>query len=598
MPAETFHGHGLRKDLAEKLEQMHPSFLRFPGGCIVEGFTLETSMFFCNTVGPVWERPSHWLLWHYRTTNGLGFHEYLQLCEDLKLSALYVCNCGMTCQGRGPYYFNEAQMQFAINDTLNALEYALGSSQTHWGSLRAKMGHPEPFSLKYLEIGNENSGTEYEACFNRIREAVLERYPQIIIVSNTRSETIKTDIVDDHYYNMPEFFAENIDIYDDYSRKNPNIFVGEFAVNQTYEGQLRAAISEAMFMVGFERNQDVVKLCSYAPLFSHVHYQSWYPNLIMFDNSRSYVIPSYYCFKLFGANRGDMVVSSKESCEKIYLSLHGLPVINGDCGLTWKNAVFNSIPVFPTKSLHGKAIQDNDSYVLQENDADEFTNQSIRSQILPGIALGNDVESREGSFTVQILAEKGKRIGVGMLCSPKPFSYYDRTDPNPKDPWMLFNLEPLRWIVEGNTAALYRGGISLTQYSEPKQISLRYGEYNEFHYELTKTAVSLYLNGKLIDTVELPHYQSMCSVTTDTDDSVIIKIVNFSETDDPVCISIDCDVKSEYEVLQLTGKADFENSLDNPDQVHDTTTMLTGAGRCFTFTAPGLSVNVLKLKKK
>ena len=598
MPAETFHGHGLRKDLAEKLEQMHPSFLRFPGGCIVEGFTLETAMFFCNTVGPVWERPSHWLLWHYRTTNGLGFHEYLQLCEDLKLSALYVCNCGMTCQGRGPYYFNEAQMQFAINDTLNALEYALGSSQTHWGSLRAKMGHPEPFSLKYLEIGNENSGPEYEACFNRIREAVLERYPQIIIVSNTRSETIKTDIVDDHYYNMPEFFAENIDIYDDYSRKNPNIFVGEFAVNQTYEGQLRAAISEAMFMVGFERNQDVVKLCSYAPLFSHVHYQSWYPNLIMFDNSRSYVIPSYYCFKLFGANRGDMVVSSKESCEKIYLSLHGLPVINGDCGLTWKNAVFNSIPVFPTKSLHGKAIQDNDSYVLQENDADEFTNQSIRSQILPGIALGNDVESREGSFTVQILAEKGKRIGVGMLCSPKPFSYYDRTDPNPKDPWMLFNLEPLRWIVEGNTAALYRGGISLTQYSEPKQISLRYGEYNEFHYELTKTAVSLYLNGKLIDTVELPHYQSMCSVTTDTDDSVIIKIVNFSETDDPVCISIDCDVKSEYEVSQLTGKADFENSLDNPDQVHDTTTMLTGAGRCFTFTAPGLSVNVLKLKKK
>ena len=598
MPAETFHGHGLRKDLAEKLEQMHPSFLRFPGGCIVEGFTLETAMFFCNTVGPVWERPSHWLLWHYRTTNGLGFHEYLQLCEDLKLSALYVCNCGMTCQGRGPYYFNEAQMQFAINDTLNALEYALGSSQTHWGSLRAKMGHPEPFSLKYLEIGNENSGPEYEACFNRIREAVLERYPQIIIVSNTRSETIKTDIVDDHYYNMPEFFAENIDIYDNYSRKNPNIFVGEFAVNQTYEGQLRAAISEAMFMVGFERNQDVVKLCSYAPLFSHVHYQSWYPNLIMFDNSRSYVIPSYYCFKLFGANRGDMVVSSKESCEKIYLSMHGLPVINGDCGLTWKNAVFNSIPVFPTKSLHGKAIQDNDSYVLQENDADEFTNQSIRSQILPGIALGNDVESREGSFTVQILAEKGKRIGVGMLCSPKPFSYYDRTDPNPKDPWMLFNLEPLRWIVEGNTAALYRGGISLTQYSEPKQISLRYGEYNEFHYELTKTAVSLYLNGKLIDTVELPHYQSMCSVTTDTDDSVIIKIVNFSETDDPVCISIDCDVKSEYEVSQLTGKADFENSLDNPDQVHDTTTMLTGAGRCFTFTAPGLSVNVLKLKKK
>ena len=294
MPAETFMGHGLRKDLAEKLRDIHPAFLRFPGGCIVEGFTMETVWYFRNTVGPVWERPSHWLLWHYRATNGLGFHEYLQLCEDLNIAPLYVCNCGMTCQGRGPRYFSDEEQADMIEDILAALEYALGPAGSKWGAVRARMGHPAPFRMDYLEIGNENSGPEYERRFDLVKQAVLERYPGLKIITNDRGRTrkLEADIADDHYYSMPEFFAEGITMYDSYDRQGLDVFVGEFSVNQTYEGQLRAAVAEAMFMVGLERNQDKIRLASYAPLFQHVHYGSWFPNLIIYDNYRSFAIPT------------------------------------------------------------------------------------------------------------------------------------------------------------------------------------------------------------------------------------------------------------------------------------------------------------------
>ncbi len=597
MPEDTYNGHGLRKDLVEKLRDMNPSFLRFPGGCIVEGFTIETAMYFKNTVGPVWERPSHWLLWHYRTTNGLGFHEYLQLCEDLQLSALYVCNCGMTCQGRGPYYFNEQEFAEMCEDTLNAIEYALGAPDTKWGGLRAEMGHEAPFNLKYLEIGNENSGSEYAKRYEIIRQAVLAKYPQMIIVTNDRDKSIKADIIDDHYYNMPEYFAEKLNIYDDYDRANPDIFVGEFAVNQTYEGQLRAAVSEAMFMIGFERNQDVVKLASYAPLFEHVHFYSWYPNLIIFDNLRSYTIPSYYVWKLFGGNRGEYVVKSVESVDKIYRDLHGLPMVSGDYGIKFRNARYNDTNVNPYKALWGKVSEQNGELTLTEDTDGEQAKHPMPFPVSAAVALGSDVESKTGVFDVDIYAKDGCEIGVGMLCAPKPFSFYDRMNPNPRDEWELWNMEPLRWMIKDGRATLVRGGFRPEPIAESVAVNLKLNEYNHFHYELSETEVKLYLNDELIQTVELPNYQAACSVVTDTKDEVIVKYVNFSEKPDNVEITLDCDIQSDYTVSYLSGKADAENSLASPDNVQDKTKKLTGAGRSFIYTAEPLSVNVLSLKK-
>lgn len=599
MPSDTFMDHGLRKDLVMKLQEMKPSFLRFPGGCIVEGFSMETAMLFRKTVGPVWERPSHWLLWHYRTTNGLGFHEYLQLCEDLNLQALYVCNCGMTCQGRGPYYFNDKEMEDIIQDTLDALEYAMGPTDSKWGGMRARMGHPAPFCIKYLEIGNENSGSEYESRYEMIRKAVLSEYPDMLIISNDHSERTKCDIVDDHFYNMPEFYAEKIGMYDDYDRTKPDIYVGEFAVNQTYEGQLRAAVAEAMFMVGFERNQDKVKLCSYAPLFEHVHFYSWYPNLLIYDNYRSYGIPSYYVFKLFGRNRGEKVIASDEETGKIYRELHGLPMITGDFGVKYRNARLNGIEAEPYKNIFGKAIDTDDCKMVVMDEGNEMSRRKPPFKVYSAVALGTDadVDKREYEFEAELYMEKGQDTGVGLLCAPKPFSFYDRMNPNPRDPWMLFNLEPLRWMFRDGYATLMRGAFRLETVADPVIVNVRYGEFNKVHYVLRDTEVDLYLNDELIQTVELPNYPSMCSVCTDSDEEVIIKIVNFSENKDDVQITLDCDVQSEYRVEYLIGEADAENTLEDPERVRDRQEIRIGAGREFVFNAAPLSVNVLILKK-
>ena len=315
MPDNTYMGHGLRTDLVEKLKGMSPKFMRFPGGCIVEGTTPSTAMRFRDTVGPAWERPSKLFLWHYRSTLGLGFHEYLQLCEDLGMEPMYVCNCGMTCQGRKSVLLEGEALDEMVQDTLDAIEYAIGSKESKWGRLRASMGHPEPFKMTYLEIGNENWGPDYEKRYNMIYKKVKELYPQIKTIANEHVEKngCPAECVDEHFYNTTEFFAERVNYYDDYDRKGPKIFVGEVAVNEgNYMGQLYAALGEAAFLIGIEKNQDIVTLASYAPLFENVNYRAWYPNLIRFNNHQSIGIPTYYVWKMFGQNRGEYVVRSED----------------------------------------------------------------------------------------------------------------------------------------------------------------------------------------------------------------------------------------------------------------------------------------------
>ena len=315
MPDNTYMGHGLRTDLVEKLKGMSPKFMRFPGGCIVEGTTPSTAMRFRDTVGPAWERLSKLFLWHYRSTLGLGFHEYLQLCEDLGMEPMYVCNCGMTCQGRKSVLLEGEALDEMVQDTLDAIEYAIGSKESKWGRLRASMGHPEPFKMTYLEIGNENWGPDYEKRYNMIYKKVKELYPQIKTIANEHVEKngCPAECVDEHFYNTTEFFAEHVNYYDDYDRKGPKIFVGEVAVNEgNYMGQLYAALGEAAFLMGIEKNQDIVTLASYAPLFENVNYRAWYPNLIRFNNHQSLGIPTYYVWKMFGQNRGEYVVRSED----------------------------------------------------------------------------------------------------------------------------------------------------------------------------------------------------------------------------------------------------------------------------------------------
>lgn len=314
--------NGMRPDLAEMLVGLNPTFLRFPGGCWVEGDTMAEAYRWKQTIGPLHERRTQWNIWGYWATHGLGYHEYLQLCEDLKAEPMFCINVGMSHKENVPL----AEMEEYVQDALDALEYANGPASSRWGAERAANGHPAPFNMKYLEIGNENGGAAYRERWPLFHRAIKAKYPTVHLIANHwlggYPTDPKPDLVDEHYYNTPEFFMSQANRYDSYDRSGPKIFVGEYAVTRnTGTGSLRGAIGEAAFMTGLERNSDVVAMACYAPLFVHVKHRRWNPDLINFDNTRAYGLPSYYVQQMFARNPGTHVlptaVSAVESTEPL-----------------------------------------------------------------------------------------------------------------------------------------------------------------------------------------------------------------------------------------------------------------------------------------
>ncbi len=312
LPQSTWKNHGLRPDLCEMLDGLKPSFFRFPGGCWVEGENMSRMYQWKKTIGDVSQRTPLYNIWGYNATHGLGYHEYLQLAEDLGAEPLFCVNCGMSHKEVTPM----EQMAQWVQDALDAIEYANGPVDSVWGAQRAAAGHPEPFNLKYVEIGNENGGPAYNERWPLFVKALKAKHPEIVLIANhwlgDYPRTPAPEVVDEHYYNTPEFFMEQAHRYDDYDRSGPKIFVGEFAVTRNGgQGNLRAAIGEAAFMTGVERNSDVVSMACYAPLLVNMNHRRWNPDLINFDSHRVYGIPGYYVQQLFSQHRGDKVLPVK-----------------------------------------------------------------------------------------------------------------------------------------------------------------------------------------------------------------------------------------------------------------------------------------------
>ena len=548
MPDNTYMGHGLRTDLVEKLKGMSPKFMRFPGGCIVEGTTPSTAMRFRDTVGPAWERPSKLFVWHYRSTLGLGFHEYLQLCEDLGMEPLYVCNCGMTCQGRKSVLLEGEALDEMVQDTLDAIEYAIGSKESKWGRLRASMGHPEPFKMTYLEIGNENWGPDYEKRYNMIYKKVKELYPQIKTIANEHVEKngCPAECVDEHFYNTTEFFAERVNYYDDYDRKGPKIFVGEVAVNEgNYMGQLYAALGEAAFLIGIEKNQDIVTLASYAPLFENVNYRAWYPNLIRFNNHQSLGIPSYYVWKMFGQNRGEYVVRSEDEGGRVYRPRTGMASLESNKELRFRNPIWNGEEAKITHELMGHVQDTEDGRLLQLPDEEQLV-----------ITAGVEKE------------------------------------------WDAALVRPFLWKVNGGQCSLEEFGyMHDNKLTEDFAISVKPGEYHRFGYETDGKQIRLYVDGELQKEISIPYGPAFVSVVTDTKDEIIIKAVNFAGDVDPVSITLDCQVQGDYTVTLLSGEKGDENSFEEPEKVKNITVNMHGASSEFVYETPPYSVSALRLKK-
>ncbi len=335
-PEKTFKNreNGLRADLAQRLVDMHPKFVRFPGGCIVHSNNIATAYRWKTTIGPVEQRRYNPNRWGYMQSGGLGFFEYFQLCEDLGAIPIPILPCGVACHFKTPYEVVPlGELQPWIDDALDLIEYANGPVSSTWGAKRAEAGHPEPFNLRYIGIGNEEWGPEFKERSTLFIKAVREKYPDIDIVGTSgpyadgtdftdlwnyvRAE--KIELVDEHYYKETTWFLDNTTRYDNYDRNGPEVFAGEYASRSPVQKTLANAIAEAAFMTGLERNSDIVSLSSYAPLFCNLQCNGapaegpWNPDLIYFDHYRSYGTPSYHVQVMFGANVGQRILKTDVS---------------------------------------------------------------------------------------------------------------------------------------------------------------------------------------------------------------------------------------------------------------------------------------------
>ena len=344
-PEDTWKNrkNGLRKDLVQLLYDVKPGFLRFPGGCIVEGRTLADRYQWKKSIGEVEERKTMMNRWNvefnhkqtpdYFQSFGLGFYEYFQLSEDIGAEPLPILSCGMACQYNTGELAPVDELDPYVQDALDLIEFANGAVTTTWGKIRSDMGHPAPFNLKYIGVGNEQWGPDYIERFKVFEKAIKAKYPNIIIVSGSgpspdgehfdfameELKKLNAELVDEHYYKSPQWFRENAGRYDNYDRKGPKIFAGEYAAqsvsgaNPNNRNNWECAFSEAAFMTGLERNAEVVHLTSYAPLMAHEDAWQWTPDMIWFNNLTSYGSANYYVQKLFSTNKGtDLITITKD----------------------------------------------------------------------------------------------------------------------------------------------------------------------------------------------------------------------------------------------------------------------------------------------
>lgn len=430
---------GLRADMVQLLADMKPGFIRFPGGCIVEGRELATRFQWKKTVGPIEERKLIVNRWNtefkhrpapdYYQTFGLGFFEYFQLAEDIGAEALPILNCGMACQFNTAELVPLTELDEYVQDALDLIEFANGDVHSNWGRLRADMGHPAPFNLKMLGIGNENWGPQYIERLEVFKKALHEKHPDIKIVASSGTDpegerfdfldqklrALQVDFIDEHYYRNPEWFLTHANRYDTYDREGPKIFAGEYAAHTTgvanngNRNNWRAAIAEAAFLTGLERNADVVGMASYAPLFAHVDGWQWTPDLIWVDNLQAYGTPNYQVQKLYATNKGTKVIPIHTDND----------VVSGQEGL-YASAVLDE----GTNEAIIKVVNHNDRAIEADFDIQARGNiakEAEHVRLTAALDTENTLQDQnQVSPQVDRLALKGKKLNVRL----EPYSFH------------------------------------------------------------------------------------------------------------------------------------------------------------------------------
>lgn len=393
-PKDTFMGrkNGLRKDIAQAIADLHPAFLRFPGGCIVEGRSFDSMYRFKETLGPVEERRTNWNRWQmdeyqkegrtsadYFQTYGMGFYEFFQFCEDIGAKPMPIMNCGMTCQWHESLTVPMDQMDEYIQDYLDLIEFANGAADTPMGRIRADMGHPEPFHLEMIGVGNEQWNQTYFERYELIHAAVKAKYPEMKLIGCAgwtdhgeefdnamawmKQTPTKPDYSDEHFYKRVGWFFENIHRYADYAPELPRVFMGEYAAHADLENgkkhnSLHTAIAEAAFLTGVENTPEAVSMTCYAPLLARIGGFQWYPDMIWFDEQGVYLTPNYHVQQMYAAHRGDYLADyTQQEQGNLYTTVSWRE--NGDIILKAVNAGETSVTAdvtFPGGSAKVQAV--------------------------------------------------------------------------------------------------------------------------------------------------------------------------------------------------------------------------------------------------
>ncbi|MDE6553359.1 MAG: carbohydrate binding domain-containing protein [Muribaculaceae bacterium] len=609
--------NGMRPDLAQMLADMNPAFMRFPGGCFVEGQDSPDNAFrWKRTVGPIEQREGHKNVnWGYRTTDGIGFHEYLQLSEDLGAKPLYVVNVGIWHGGCTPY----DQIDEWIQECLDALEYANGDVNTKYGRMRADNGHPEPFNLEYIEIGNENynfnmddnsdQSDHYPERYIQFYNAIKEKYPNVKCIGNVESwatdypswrNDYPVDMVDEHYYRNPKWFADRFNKYDDYDRSKHKVYVGEYAVTSNFGeiGNLNAALGEAVYMMGMENNSDVVAMNSYAPIFVNENDARWRPDMIRFNSSEVMGTPSYYVQQMFPNNIGTQVIKTdwtynltkpqqkdedKSRPVHIGLASWATDVVYRDAKLTvdGKNVDIAD---------YGKWNKISGNWTATDSEIVQNGNQQAAMIVCP-----EDIRAEKYTFKV-----KAKKIS-GLEGFMAMFGYKDSKN------YQWFNVggwtntqNNVEQSIDGNRVALCKG----------ERFSVESDRWYDLQVDVEGDSICCYLDGKLNISCKSLKGSAMDGVyaSTTIDDAakmMYVKIVNVGDgyADGVINLAnceVDPDRKDKLQLIRLSSEnGDDENTISNPLNIHPVNADIrTGNNNDIAFDVPAYSVNVVRIPLK
>ncbi|MBW8781503.1 MAG: DUF1080 domain-containing protein [Verrucomicrobia bacterium] len=589
-PRDTWKGrpNGLRADLMEMIAAMKPGFVRFPGGCFVEGDTLADAARWKESIGDIAERPGHWHRWGYRSTEGLGMFEYLQMCEDLGAEPLFVVNCGMSHeeQAKSNIRVSVPIDPRYLQDALDAIEYANGPVTSQWGALRAKAGHPAPFNLRMLEIGNENGGPVYDERYALFYDAIKAKYPDVQLIScvwgTNMPKNRPLEVIDVHDYGTPENFCNSSTRYDNYDRNGPKVYLGEYAVTRggSGKGNLRAAVAEAAFMTGLERNSDVVRMASYAPLLLDPAWQSWNPDAIHFTRSEAFGTPSYHVQVMFGANRPDVNLPLQ-----IQQPERGRIPIQGMIGLgTWQTqAEFKDIKVTKDGAtlFHSDFSKDISGWkrVSGAWQAEDGVVRQTSSDSDSSIVVGDPAWS---DYTLELKARKLSGA-EGFLIS------FGLPDERARARWNLGGLA-------NNGHGLEFDGLS----DQRVPGSIETGRWYDIRIELKGSTVKCWLDGKLIHDVVRKRVAALYAVagTVQKTGEMIVKVVNASK--DPVETVLDLKgvslpVGDARAFVLTSGSPDDENSFLAPTKVSPKQETIRISGPQIQQTFPANSVTVMRI---